>query len=182
MKVLTRAEIVAALPLIADGLAKYLYVSRCLRRPRFHADPDFQRAFNHLYRVRRGKTWRTQYFRLMGQARRRTISFKSAVSILLRSTGRYEASFTSKLIATIDPWQPVIDSVVLRRLGLRLPRKRFVRRVHAIDKIHRKLAHSYSSFLRTTDGRFLIRSFKRKYPHARITSIKMVDFVVWQTR
>jgi hypothetical protein len=40
---------------------------------------------------------------------------------LHRTTGRCEASFASKLSATIGPTMPVIDSVVLRNLNLRLP-------------------------------------------------------------
>jgi hypothetical protein len=54
--VLTRKQIAAALPQVADGLRKYLSLSRQLRRPRFHADPGFQKAFNYFYRVRRSRS------------------------------------------------------------------------------------------------------------------------------
>ena len=179
---LTRIQITAALPRVAEGLRKYQALQRLSRRPRFYADPAFQRAFNHFYRVRRGKRWREEYFRLLGQAARRSISFRSVLARLAKSTGRYEASFASKLVATVDPSQPVIDSIVLRNLRLCLPKSRAPRRLDAIEVIHTRLHVRYREFLQTAQGRYLIKSFRRMYPDARITAVKMLDFVLWQTR
>jgi hypothetical protein len=110
------------------------------------------------------------------------VSFVEVLEALHRTTGRYEASFTSKLFATIDPNMPVIDSVVLRNLKLRLPASASKQRVARIADLHSKLVISFSEFLGMKMGRHLVQGFRNKYPSANITEIKMVDFVLWQTR
>jgi hypothetical protein len=57
--VLDRQQIDAALPKVAPGLAKYLRIMEFVATdPAFHDDPEFRRAFNGFYRVRRSaQTW-----------------------------------------------------------------------------------------------------------------------------
>jgi hypothetical protein len=40
----------------------------------------------------------------------------------------------------------------------------------------------FEAFLRTPNGVYLVERFKAVYPGAVVTEIKMVDFVLWQTR
>ena len=49
------------------------------------------------------------------------INFPEALRALRERTGRLEASFASKLVATLDPNKPVIDKFVLSNFNLRLP-------------------------------------------------------------
>lgn len=68
---LNRQKIDAALPKIAPGLAKYLRIMEFVATDlEFYDDPDFRRAFNGLYRVRRStQTWQPHFFALMARAR-----------------------------------------------------------------------------------------------------------------
>src|SRR5207245_3969888 len=50
------------------------------------------------------------------------IEFPEALQEVNRRTGRVEASFASKLVATLDPSKPVIDKFVLAHFELSLPR------------------------------------------------------------
>ena len=50
-------------------------------------------------------------------AKRDELKFDVVLDLLHQETNRYEASFASKLIATINPSMPVIDSIVLKNLA-----------------------------------------------------------------
>ena len=95
------------------------------------------------------------------------------------NTGRVEASFASKLVATVDPTQPVIDSVVFDNVGLRLPTGSTAARIAGIVERRTFLNVSYSEFLRSDAGRDLVAKFKAAYPRVRIKKMKMLDLVLW---
>lgn len=40
----------------------------------------------------------------------------------------------------------------------------------------------FDDFLKTENGKYLVEQFVREYPNAKISKIKMLDFVLWQTR
>lgn len=64
------------------------------------ADGEFQRMFNGFYRVRWNEGWRRVYFDMMERSKPRGIAFGAALRALRDRTGRLEASFASKLVAT----------------------------------------------------------------------------------
>ncbi len=184
---LTRAQIVASLPKVAKGLGKYLCLQTALRGGAdIVNDTTLQKAFNGFYRVRRNEMWRRIYFQLMVSEMRaekkKRMSFSEVLDYLLDQTKRVEASFASKLIATLDPLQPVIDSVVLDNVGGRLPYPYKTNRLQEIASLHKSLLACFREYLATADGKFLVSSFKQSYPKSRITDIKMLDLVLWQTR
>lgn len=88
-----------------------------------------------------------------------------------------EESFASKLAATIDPNLPVIDIWVRYHLGLDRPTS-----TQNAEEIHQKIREQYADFLSAENGKYLIRGFTEAYPEAHITHVKMLDFVLWQTR
>jgi hypothetical protein len=72
-----------------------------------------------------------------------------------RPRRRYEASFSSKLLATIDPDMPVINSIVLRHLKLRLPAHIASQRAKCIVELHGGLVTCFTEFLTTETGRYV---------------------------
>jgi hypothetical protein len=132
--------------------------------------------------VRRGRDWQDKFFGLLERHKRGTPSFAEILDALRRATGRCEASFASELLATIDPDMPVIDSVVLRNLGARLPAYGAKRRRARIVELHGRLVATFHEFPATEAGRCLVGRFRAAYPDARVTEMKMLDFVLWQTR
>ncbi len=93
-----------------------------------------------------------------------------------------EASFASKLVASIDPDQPVIDSLVLKNLGLRLPPKTSHDRFSRIVDLHRDLAEWYHAQLASLEGVRALERFRKAYPDARITDMKALDLIIWKVR
>jgi hypothetical protein len=118
----------------------------------------------------------------MDQAKREQLTFDQVIHRLHQATGRYEASFASKLIATLHPSKPIIDSVVLRNLKLRLPLPGSHDRAAKIDALHQQLGNLFVAFSQTKQGQYLKAQFNLAYPKTDITDEKKIDFVLWQTR
>ena len=180
---LTRHEIDTAIPKVEVGLAQYQHLRHLIRtRPRFAHERAFQKAFNGFYRVRRNAEWQRVFYATLARCHRHPLTFAQVLRQIRRTTGRTEASFASKLVATLDPTQPVIDSVVLAKLGLSLPATQDARRHERIVQLHALLRRRYTKFLKTANGRYLVSWFRRRYGTQRLTRIKMLDLVLWQTR
>ena len=180
---LTLAQIDQALPRVAEGLEKYQWLQQqFLANVNSHGDAVFQRRFNQFYRVRRSAAWQSSYFALMGRARREALEFNVVLDALQLAINRLEASFVSKLIATINPELPVIDKFVLQNVGLALPAQNATNRAAAIVQIHFTLQASFNTYLQSPDGQYLVSKFNQQYPNSGITDVKKLDLVLWQTR
>ncbi len=179
---LTKAQIDAALPKIKKGLQQYLWLQSKVAGHHDSDDTEFRRKYNHLYKIRRAPAWQHVFYGLMARAKKEHLEFQVVLDALRQSTGRVEASFASKLLATMNPALPVIDSVVLKNLGMRLPSASEPDRILKVCKIHKRLAECFQDFLESDNGQYLVEAFKREYPNARVTETKMLDLVLWQTR
>lgn len=176
-------QLAAALPRVQPGLEKCNAIQVLVKGDTTgFKDPLLRRSYNGFYRVRRGQPWQSAYFDLMLQTQIHGHGFSQILTALHNSTGRYEASFSSKLLATLDTSQPVIDSVVLKNLGCKLPNVTSPHRLRDIVAIHSDLQQNLQNFLSTVEGRTLVAQFKVAYPRHRISEEKMVDLVLWQMR
>jgi hypothetical protein len=180
---LDKAAIDQALPRVAVGLRKYCALQAALATTDVAQDRGYQTAFNAFYRVRRGAAWRSAFFALLQQEKSRRQPFAKVLRALHSATGRVEASFASKLAATVDPDKPVIDSFILKNVGLRLPPPGAVEvRLAKVEKLHERLGSEYAEFLDAETGRYLVERFEASYPGRSVTLVKMLDLVLWQTR
>jgi hypothetical protein len=171
------------LPLVANGLRKYTWLQAELHRRDVSHDREYQKRFNGFYRVRRSAEWQRTFYDLLEAGKLRHPRLRDVLLEIEYATSRVEASFSSKLVATLDPSMPVIDSIVLDHLGLKLPTRRDVQaRIDAIVDIHQRMAGAFQEYLRFDIGRYLVVRFQASYPEAVVTEIKMVDLVLWQTR
>ncbi len=184
MMALTKEQIRKALPKIKKGLDQYLWIQSEVVKRDVSKDQEFQRKFNYFYRITpyRNRDWQKEFYSLLQENKCREISFEAILSNLRKKTDRLEASFSSKLKATITPEMPVIDSVVLKNLGLRLPYSYQADRELRIHEVYEKLVTEFSRFLKTKNGAYLVSEFKKEYPDTNVSKVKMLDLVLWQTR
>jgi hypothetical protein len=180
---LDEARIEHVLPRVAVGLQKYRWLQAALHKRDVSRDPEFQLRFNGFYRVRRNAEWRYAFYDILEREKAKPPAFADVLLALYVATKRIEASFASKLAATIDPRNPVIDSIVLGNLGLRLPISGTIsRRLEKCGEVHDFLTRLFSEYLSTEMGQYLVARFESSYPRSELTGVKMLDLVLWQAR
>jgi hypothetical protein len=133
-------------------------------------------------RVRRDSRWRLEYFKLMEASKLNGTDFPEALREINRRCGRVEASFASKLVATLDPSKPVIDRFVLEYFKMRLPRWGSQNREQKTIDLYVELCDSYRDFINGPTGNHIRELFDLRYPHLELSELKKVDLVLWQTR
>lgn len=179
---ITHAQIDDVLLRLEKPMGQYLWIQNefCLRDVR--VDKEFQRKFNAFYRVRRNAKWQNAFYNLFEESKKTEVNFTTILGSMHSLTGRYEASFASKLAATLDPDLPIIDSVVFKNLNLRLPTRVTPNRLGAISNQHVNVKREFQNFLESKNGIYLIRRFLEEYPEAKVSDIKKLDFILWQLR
>lgn len=147
------------------------------------ASPDFQRAFNGYYRIRRNEEWRKCYYDLFAKARAGHYSFEQIITELYRLTGNVEASFSSKMLATIDASKPIWDQYVLQNLGLELMGKTQEEKLQNAVTLYDQIVTWYSDYLTTDEARENIMEFDRLLPeYAWVSDTKKIDCLLWSKR
>lgn len=180
---LNEEAIELALPLISEGLEKYCWLQAALATTDVAHDRGFQTKFNGFYRVRRNAAWQSAFYTVLQQEKSKRPSFADVLPALHSATGRVEASFASKVAASIDPQKPVIDAFVLKNLGLRLPRTGPVEgRLAQIVELRDRIGRIFSDYLETDMGRYLTTRFEESYPDRRLTRVKKLDLILWKAR
>ena len=96
---------------VETALVTYDYLQRSLRACDVATSSEYQRAFNGYYRMRqRPQTWCDLFFSILEREKRsNAVAFRWVLEEIFRESGRLEASFSSKLVATIDANSPVWD-------------------------------------------------------------------------
>lgn len=88
---------------------------------RAEAAAPLRRRFNGFYGVRRNAAWRETFYdafeAMKGRQATPAVLFEEALRSLKATTGRVEASFVSKAVATLHPQSPVIDKVLRDRFA-----------------------------------------------------------------
>ena len=165
------------------GLDKYAGIMNVAREKDVSADETFQHAFNAFYRVRRNAEWRECYYKLFECAKKDHLSFADVIGILYEKTGNVEASFSSKMIATIDPEKPIWDQYVLKNLGLVLNGKTPNEKISNAVIIYDQIQGWYRDYLTKEEARQNVKEFDRWLPsYSWIPAIKKIDFLIWSNR
>ena len=151
-----------------------------------HENPesfDFQRKFNGYYRIRRNAEWKHHYYNLFQQAIKAHFSFEQIITELYQLTGNIEASFSSKMLATIDASKPIWDQYVLQNLGFKLFGKTKKEKLDTAIILYGKIEEWYSEYLPTAEARHNIKEFDRVLPqYTWVSDIKKIDCLLWSNR
>lgn len=178
----TPASIDHALDRLAGPIAQYRWIQDNVYDRDVSQDREFQRRYNHFYRIRNPPTWQRPYYELLESSKPHGIDFATAMRHLLNATGRYEASFASKLVATLRPERPVIDQFVVKSLGLRRPypgaNDRMRKELHVYAAIH----DFYVRIVQSHHMPIVRAAFAKRFPAVELTDVKMIDCILWQAR
>lgn len=169
---------------IKVGVEKYLWIMETVKKVNVQKNKEFQRKFNGFYRIRQRSElfYKVLYFYLE-KNKNKKISFEETLDFLLKKTNHFEPSFSSKIMATVNPVFPIWDSEVLKRLELSRPNDNNKKiKFEKIVKVYEDIINWYGVFLKTKEAKNMIKEFNKKIGLLNITDIKKIDFILWQTR
>lgn len=110
------------------------------------------------------------------------MTFEEILRFFWERLGRVEASFSSKLLATVNPDMPVWDREVLKNLGLKPPLFHDRYRIAKTEKLYNAIIRWYSTYLKTERGKSQLLAFDQRFPQSGISDLKKIDLILWQTR
>lgn len=168
---------------IEPGLIKYMHIMDKLYETDVSKDTEFQKMFNGFYRIRQRKPeFYKEYYMFLERNKTNVISFETVIKHLYNKFQRIEPSFSSKMVATINPHFPVWDEYVLKNLGLKKPAYGTNNRIDKTINLYNDIVKWYVDFLPTDDSQRLIKLFNNRYKDTNLTDTKKIDLILWQLR
>lgn len=165
------------------GMDKYAVIMNTVRNTDVAADTTFQRTFNGFYMVRRDSQWQSHYYALFEKAKSASVSFEDILYRLHELTGQVEASFASKMLATLNPDMPIWDQYVIKNLGVKLPSQNDPDRLRKTVEIYTSICTWYNDFLDTDNALECVSKFDEMLPdYAWVSRVKKIDFFLWSIR
>ena len=116
----------------------------------------FQRTFNSFYRVRRNAEWQSVYYDLFEEVKDSRPTFEYIIRALFKATGNIEASFYSKMLATINTDMPIWDRYVVQNLCLELKGKTKEAQLDCAIELYDRMTDWYRNFLITGKMLFVV--------------------------
>lgn len=182
---ITMRSFVLSSVVIRSGIDRYCKIMSLFKNGDGCEDATFRRLYAGFYRVRRSATWLESYFAIMSDfGRRRENDFECILKAVDSiSGGGVELSFSSKMLATINPRMPIWDSQVKNALGLAdvtAHGSKDFREAQAIE-LYKKLRSEFARLLATKNIREEIAAFDNLLPEyaKALTSEKKLDYLLW---
>ncbi len=181
---MNEAQITEGIANARRGIGQYLEIMRLFAQTNVAQDRYFQTKYNAFYRVRqRSSDWYDEYYRHMEEMKGQEVSFSSILRHFQKRLGKYEPSFSSKLLATLNTSFPVWDVHVLSNIGLQAPAYTSPNKYEKAESAYMAIQGWYQSFLCSVEGRLMIGRFDELVEESpAISNIKKIDFILWQTR
>lgn len=167
------------------GLNKYSEIQSMVMNVDVSQNIEFQTKFNAFYKVRRNIEWRKIYYELFENLKKNNhlLSFSYILEYMYEKTGNIEASFSSKMLATLNPNFPIWDKYVLKNLGIKLPSSKDKKNLNMIIEYYLQICNWYKKYLELEEGKKCVDTFNQMIPSYKwISSIKKIDFFLWGTR
>ena len=146
-----------------------------------------RRRFNAYYGVRRNADWRSLFYARFQAAKASPLKsqalFEDVLTGLHTDTARVEASFASKLVATLRPDSPIIDSVVRGWLTRHLTPPPFGGGAPAAIAYYRWLENVMGEAAASPQAQDWAHAFASAFPLApgdeAVSAMKQLDFLIW---
>ena len=149
----------------AQDIQHYMNIMSKVKTVNVADDQDFQREFDFFYKVRRNAEWRKVFFEIFERKKKKNCSYKEIITELYEGTGQVEASFASKMLASIDENMPIWDSKVLDRIGIKSSNKRGQQKLEETIELYDVIVQWYSD-LKANKASYneYITSFDSRFP------------------
>ncbi|MBQ0065350.1 MAG: hypothetical protein KBT48_06265 [Firmicutes bacterium] len=166
------------------GLDKYKYIMEHVYITDVSKDKEFQKVFSNFYGLSRsGKEWEEKFYNLFETYKNGNKNYAFLLKELSNRTGKLEASFASKICATLDPNMPILDRFVLQNLNLKLPYPESKNRIEKTISIYNEIQKWYEEYLETDNAKECIALFDKIFPDYKwVSDVKKIDFYLWSMR
>lgn len=174
-------DAIEALREVKTAMQHYASIMNRVWNTDVSTDEDFQREFNHFYRIRRNEEWRKKFYRIFEDTKQKTApDFAEVLEELYAQTGNVEASFSSKMVATLNPNKPIWDSMVLSVLLMKPETKNGKAAVSSVIGCYNDIDRWYYDFKKHPAAKEWIRKFEKAFPEYKdISATKKIDFILW---
>ena len=166
-----------------SNIKTYLMIMSNLHKVNVSKDNEFQKKFTWFYGMRYlQQSFRTTYYDYMEEHKSCLITFEDVLMYLYNSTSRVEASFSSKMLATINPNMPIWDTNVLSQLSITPPRYNQKDRLKQLKEAVKKYAiieDWYINYLKTQNAKDVLDVFDEMFPNIQMTDVKKIDWALW---
>lgn len=165
------------------SLDKYNYLMNKLYDCDISKDKDFQTKFNAFYRVRRNKKWREVFYSYFEQNKsNKNLTFDEILDYMYKKTKNIEASFCSKLLATINPNMPIWDQYVIKNLNLKVNGKTKKEKLESTKSVYKQIVEIEKEKLVDENIQKSINDFKNFFSEYNLSDIKVLDYFIWSNR
>jgi hypothetical protein len=180
----TIEKIKQAIEKARKGITQYLEIMELFPRTDVSVDKGFQRKFNRFYRIRqKPAVWYKEYYSYMEIQKNQLPDFSATLRHLHSVLNRYEPSFSSKLVATIDSNLPIWDSIVLNNMNIKPPLYTSRTKIDEAERIYKQIQEWHETNMKSDKGQLILQTFRELVPeHNKISDLKKIDFVLWQSR
>lgn len=170
------------------GFQKYQTIMESVQTVDVSTDDSFQTLFNDYYEVRRNAEWRNGYYHYFQEIKSsHDITFDAIIDYLYNTLktnqGRQhpvEASFSSKMLATINPDMPILDSQVLTNMGLSIIGKTPEEKLLCAKNVYAEICKRYRTYVGTQDCCNVISLFDNYFPNClTMSDVRKVDWFLW---
>ncbi len=172
----------------AIGFEDYKTIISLVNKVNVSESADFQTAFDGYYRVRRKDTWRNAFYTYFESVKgNKDISFDEIIDYIYNNLktvqgnpNPVEASFSSKLLATIDTNKPILDSQVLKNMGLSIVGETPEKRLQSAKKAYKDICDRFENYIGTDDCNEAVKLFNSYFPGCKAFSdCKKIDWFIW---
>jgi len=165
----------------ARDVGRYLHITDNLYSVDVRQDALFQTKYNGFFQLRRNLAYRTKHYEFLEKNKHnKDITFTQILIYLSSIQNSIEASFASKMLSIINVDAPVLDSKVLSKLNLKVPKIGSSDRMEQYIQLYKNIENWYENFYETQEFKDWIKLFDTYHPNTGISTAKKVDFVLWQ--
>ena len=172
-----------------QSLQKYEEIVNLFHETNVAEDDNFQRLFNGFYITSPlSKTWYVNFYRYFENVRNDNPTFEKVITDLYNINGqaRVDASFCSKLVATINPDKPIIDQYIMWQMGYNLKTADSLKglaKIHYYVDAYSEIEKQYKEHIDDVAIKTAIAEFDSIYPNYKwLSPIKKLDFILWSNR
>lgn len=142
----------------------------------------FQKTFNYFFKVRKDDEWRKKFYNYFKDVvHNKDITFKE-ILLHISYEKNIETSFSSKMLASINPEMPIWDKYVKKYFNIVVNRNDLNYGIDYMVKKYEELIEKVKEELAKPEIKEAIDEFKKEFGEYNLTDVKILDFIIWSNR